>query len=94
MMTRFLLFHQTQDTTADGTNFVQLTDNAVFDGGPNFSPDGQKIMFVRSLGPPGSGQGQELFSMNADGTNEMQLTNTPGSNTLARWGVLRILIAP
>jgi TolB protein len=79
---------------ADGTNFVQLTDNAVFDGGPNFSPDGQKILFVRSLGPPGSGQGQELFSMNADGTNEMQLTNTPGSNTLARWGVLRILIAP
>ena len=76
---------------ADGTNFVQLTDNAVFDGGPNFSPDGQKILFIRSLGP---GQGQELFSMNADGTNERQLTNTPGFNTLARWGVLRILIAP
>jgi hypothetical protein len=69
---------------ADGTNFVQLTDNAVFDGGPNFSPDGKKILFIRSLGP---GQGQELFVMNADGTNEMQLTNTQGFNTLARWGV-------
>jgi TolB protein len=76
---------------ADGTNFVQLTDNAAFDGGPNFSPDGQKILFIRTLGP---GQGQELFLMNADGTNERQLTNTPGHNTLARWGVLRILTAP
>jgi Tol biopolymer transport system component len=75
---------------ADGTNFVQLTNNAVFDGGPNFSPDGEKIVFIRTLGP---GQGQELFLMNADGTNEMQLTATPGSNTLARWGVLRIPIA-
>ena len=75
---------------ADGTAFVQLTDNAVFDGGPSFSPDGQKILFIRTV----PGQAQELFSMNADGTNEMQLTNTPGFNTLARWGVLRILIAP
>jgi TolB protein len=75
---------------ADGTNFVQLTNNAVFEGGPNFSPDGEKIVFIRTLGP---GQGQELFLMNADGTNEMQLTATPGSNTLARWGVLRIRIA-
>ena len=75
---------------ADGTSFVRLTDNAVFDGGPNFSPDGQNIVFIRTLG---SGQGQELFSMNADGTNEMQLTNTPGSNSLARWGLLRILMA-
>jgi Tol biopolymer transport system component len=73
---------------ADGTNFVQLTDNAVFDGGPNFSPDGQKIVFIRSLGP---GLGQELFTINADGTNEIQLTSTPGFNTLARWGLLRIL---
>jgi len=75
---------------ADGTNFVQLTNNTVFEGGPNFSPDGQKIVFIRTLGP---GQGQELFSMNADGTNQVQLTATPGSNTLARWGVLRTHIA-
>jgi Tol biopolymer transport system component len=52
---------------ADATGFVQLTHNAVFDGGPNFSPDGQKILFIRSLGPA---RGQELFVMNADGTNE------------------------
>lgn len=29
----------------DGTNLTQLTDNSVYDGYPNFSPDGNKIVF-------------------------------------------------
>jgi len=47
---------------ADGTNFVQLTDNSVFDGTPTFSPDGQQIVFHRSPAP------QQMWIMNADGT--------------------------
>jgi TolB protein len=76
---------------ADGTNFLQLTDNAVFEGTPTFSPDGQKIVFSRDVG---AGQGQELFSMNADGTNQMQLTNTVGVNLFPNWGELRIHSEP
>jgi TolB protein len=75
----------------DGTNFVQLTDNAVFEGTPTFSPDGQKIVFSRDVG---AGQGQELFSMNADGTNQMQLTDTVGVNLFPNWGELRVHSEP
>jgi Tol biopolymer transport system component len=69
---------------ADGTNFVQLTDNGVFDGTPTFSPDGQKIVFHRGPAP------QQMWMMNADGTGQMQLTFPPGFNNLANWGVLRV----
>jgi TolB protein len=66
---------------ADGTNFVQLTDNSVFDGTPTFSPDGQKIVFHR---------GPAIWMMNADGSGQVQLTFPPGFNILANWGVLRV----
>ena len=69
---------------ADGTNFVQLTDNSVFDGTPTFSPDGQQIVFHRSPAP------QQMWMMNADGTGQMQLTFPPGTNNLANWGLLRV----
>jgi TolB protein len=69
---------------ADGTNFVQLTDNAVFDGTPTFSPDGQKIVFARTPAP------QQMWMMNADGTGQTQLTFPPGWNLFANWGVLRV----
>jgi Tol biopolymer transport system component len=78
---------------ADGMNFVQLTDNAVFDGTPTFSPDGQKILFHRTMPPPPmttERQTQQLWMMNADGTGQMQLTVPPGFNNLANWGVLRV----
>ena len=71
---------------ADGTNFVQLTDNAVFDGTPTFSPDGEMIVFHRSPAP------QEMWIMNADGTGQTQLTFPPGWNLFANWGVLRVHI--
>lgn len=73
---------------ADGTNFVQLTDNSVFDGTPTFSPDGQKIVFHRSPAP------QQMWMMNADGSGQMQLTFPPGFNNLANWDLLRVHVAP
>src|SRR5215470_1819470 len=70
---------------ADGSDRLQLTDNTVFDGTGPFSPDGQQIVFQR----PVAGR-QQLWLMNADGTGQTQLTNTPGLNLFANWGVVRV----
>jgi TolB protein len=79
---------------ADGSGRVQLTDNSVVDLTPSWSPDGQQILFHRTVGAMGSGN-QQLFVMNADGTQQTQLTfGTPtsgdGINNLANWGELRV----
>jgi TolB protein len=84
---------------ADGANQLQLTNNMVGDLTPTWipSPDGDpkddKIVFHRPVPPlpplpPGPAQPQ-LFVMNADGTDEMRLTNTLGINLFAKWGVVR-----
>jgi TolB protein len=70
---------------ADGSGVQQLTSNTVADLTPTFSPDGGRIVFHRPVG----GRFQ-LFTMNADGTNQAQLTNTAGLNLLANWGELRV----
>jgi TolB protein len=72
---------------ADGSGQVQLTNNLVFDGTSTFSPDGQQIVFSRNIG---GGQGQEIFMMNADGTDQHRITDTPGLNMWANWGELRV----
>jgi TolB protein len=79
---------------ADGSGLVQLTDNSTFDGTPTFSPDGQQIVFIRTVGALGGGN-QQLFIMNADGTQQTQVTfgtrTTPdGLNTLPQWGEVSV----
>jgi Tol biopolymer transport system component len=49
---------------------------------PTFSPDGTKIAFVDSS--PDS-TNSDIYVINADGTNRMQLTNTPDSETHPSW---------
>ena len=68
---------------ADGTNLARLTNNAVAELTPSWSPDGRQIAFHRAIG----GRGQfQIFLMNADGTGERQLTFPPGRNGFASWG--------
>jgi TolB protein len=85
---------------ADGTNLVRLTDNALFDATPTWSPDGQKIVFHRTNPPI------EIWTVDADticdgtgtctcsanlvgGSCETQLT-TGSLNLLPHAGQLRV----
>ena len=66
-----------------GNNVTRLTSNEWFEDLPVFSPDGMQIMFTRSFKEKtDSGKivyNGEIMIMDADGTNERQITFTPGS---------------
>jgi len=63
----------------DGTEQTALTDASGIDTEPAFSPDGSKIVF-RSDRDAGD---REIYMMDADGSNEVNLTHTPGVTELA-----------
>jgi Tol biopolymer transport system component len=69
---------------ANGTNQHNLTNASIFDADPAWSPDGLHIAFVRDLG----GQNFNVFTANADGTNQVQLTfgSAPQRNSFPDWG--------
>jgi Tol biopolymer transport system component len=72
---------------ADGSGVRQLTVNNVVDEAPNWSPDGRRLVFHRNLDPkvPQADYGHgnyEVFTMQADGTHQRDLTNLPGSQEL------------
>ena len=57
----------------DGSDERKLTDTPGLDGLPTWSPEGQRIAFVSDRGA-----GEILLtSMDADGTQQQRLTNTP-----------------
>lgn len=56
---------------ADGTQVKRLTNHLGYDGGPFFSPDGQKIVWRRFNQ---QGTVAEIYTMNIDGTEEKALT--------------------
>src|SRR5919106_737204 len=63
----------------DGTGPTQITTDgsAVIDVHPDWSPDGTKLAFVSTRTEPNNPDGNlELFVMNADGSNVVQLTDT------------------
>ena len=65
---------------ADGSKQVNLTNNAVNDRDPSWSPDGQKIAFssIRD-------GNREIYVMNTDGSNQINLTNNLASDGSPSW---------
>jgi hypothetical protein len=63
---------------ADGTSPVRLTRDKV-DHSPTLSPDGTKIAYVHGWND------QQIWVMNADGSDADQLTQGSGSYTLPSW---------
>jgi Tol biopolymer transport system component len=64
----------------DGTGVVKLTNSGSFNGSPGWSPDGKKITFASDRR---NHQGrQEIYVMNADGSNVRRLTTLPSDAML------------
>jgi len=56
----------------EGNNVKRLTYNEYYDAEVSYSPDGKKILFGRQI------EGKmDLWLMDADGTNQRQITHTP-----------------
>jgi len=68
----------------DGTSLQQLTHAASGDiiTSCSFSPDGKEIVY----GARGNGGNADLYVMNADGTNNRPITNTPRWESAPDWG--------
>lgn len=84
----------------DGTDVKQLTHELGYDGGPWWSPDGKTIAY-RAYHPTDPAElkayqdllklhmirpnKMELFTMNADGSNQKQITHLGGANFGPSW---------
>ncbi len=64
----------------DGTNVTQLTTGGR-SGDAFWSPDGTLITFEKELG-----QNDEVFTMNADGSDQVNRTNAAGKDSDPTWG--------
>jgi TolB protein len=67
----------------DGSNEINISNNAAFDGWPVWSPDGTRIAFSSNrAGPALVGQ---IYVVNADGSGLQQITTGPWSHAQPSW---------
>ena len=72
---------------ADGSNPTRLTNNLVIDSRSVFSPDGEKIAFSRRepASPDPSRRADDIYVMNANGTDQTRLTFGSRADTHANF---------
>jgi serine/threonine protein kinase len=71
----------------DGSNVTQLTFDEIDKSWPMWSPDGTKILYVADGGPGpfGTRYGLDIWVMDADGSNQTNLTLERGADTDPVW---------
>jgi Tol biopolymer transport system component len=73
----------------DGSARLQLTQNAILDGDPDWSPDGQQIVFTSAVDsePGAPARRRDVYLMNADGSGKHRLfQGAPGAGAAhPRW---------
>jgi len=76
--------HHIYLVNADGTNQRRLTTSVgIMETDPSWSPDGLKIAITR---PPTAGSADvEIFIINVDGTNPVNVTNNPTPDRQPSW---------
>lgn len=73
---------------ADGSNVERVTERVETDSYSSLSPDGSKVLFRRILptgGDTQSGRNSEVFVMNRDGSNVVNLTNHSSFDGYPSW---------
>ncbi len=74
---------------ADGKNPRRLTNNRADDWFPSWSPDGRRIAFISERdGHPDRNPGwftSEIYVMDADGGNQINITNHPSDDRSPSW---------
>lgn len=68
--------------TALGGSVVNLSSNSRDDTGPDWSPNGQKIVFQRFFN---SAQHYQVITMNANGSNQTNISNDNRSEAAPTW---------
>jgi dipeptidyl aminopeptidase/acylaminoacyl peptidase len=65
---------------ADGTGVTRLTNNEKTDWAPDWSPDGNKIVFTSARDV-----NDQIYAMNSDGSDQVRLTNNDADDKWPAW---------